>query len=252
VSGVASRNPGHSSADPIPDYWLVIPAAGSGARFGGAVPKQHLALAGTTVLEVALRPFLADAHCRGVVLALAPADPQRAALATRLPARVQWVDGGVERADTVLAALAALPAEAGAQDWVLVHDAARPCLSSRDLRQLLCSGAQSAAGALLAAPLADTLKQDDGSALVQATLPRERLWRALTPQMFRRGPLTAALQAARAAGRLPTDEAQAVEWQGGRPLLVLAHDGNPKITTAADLALAAALLAARDATNDGN
>jgi 2-C-methyl-D-erythritol 4-phosphate cytidylyltransferase len=222
-----------------------MPAAGSGARFGGDTPKQHLPLDGATVLEVSLRPFLADTHCRGIVLALAADDPRRHALEACLPARVRVVTGGTERVDSVLAALDGLPPEAGQDDWILVHDAARPCLTARDLRNLLQAGARSVHGALLATPLADTLKQADGSACVAMTLPREGLWRALTPQMFRRAPLGAALRASRAAGRVPTDEAQAIEWQGGRPLLVAAQDGNHKITTADDLAWAAATLAGR-------
>jgi 2-C-methyl-D-erythritol 4-phosphate cytidylyltransferase len=236
--------------DSTPGYWLAVPAAGSGARFGGATPKQHLPLDGATVLEVTLRPFLADGHCRGIVVSLSAADPRRESLAAVLPSRVRIVTGGAERVDSVLAALDGLPPEALPDDWVLVHDAARPCLSPRDLRALLRAGAGSTGGALLATPLADTLKQADGAAQVEATLPRERLWRALTPQMFRRAALASALRAARAAGRVPTDEAQAMEWQGVSPLLVAAQDGNLKITTADDLAWAAATLARRAAADE--
>lgn len=229
----------------LPPYWLLMPAAGSGARFGGEVPKQHLPLAGATVLEHSLAPFLADAGCRGVVLALAADDARRGALSAALPAGVRIVTGGAERVDSVLAALQALAGSAAAQDWVLVHDAVRPCLDATDLARLLRAGAGSEDGALLAAPLADTLKRGDECARVVATVSRAALWRALTPQMFRRRALDTALRAARAADRVPTDEAEAIEWQGGRPLLVPAGHANIKITTAGDLPLAAAILAAR-------
>ena len=232
---------------PLPPYWLLMPAAGSGARFGGEVPKQHLPLAGTTVLEQSLAAFLPDPACRGVVLALAAGDARQDVLSGALPAKVRMVTGGAERVDSVLAALSALRDVAAADDWVLVHDAVRPCLDGSDLQRLLRAGSQSADGALLAEPLADTLKRGDERGVVAATVPRAGLWRALTPQMFRRGALAAALRAARAAGRVPTDEAEAIEWQGARPLLVNARHSNIKITTAADLPLAAAILAARTA-----
>jgi 2-C-methyl-D-erythritol 4-phosphate cytidylyltransferase len=229
----------------LPSYWLLMPAAGSGSRFGGATPKQHLPLADATVLELSLAPFLADPHCRGVVLALSVNDSRRAALASALPPAVRIVTGGAERVDSVLAALDALGGEATDADWVLVHDAVRPCLAPADRSRLLQAGCDSADGALLAAPLADTLKRDDSGGHVAVTVPRAGLWRALTPQMFRHGALRTALRAARAAGRVPTDEAEAIEWQGGRPLLVAAAHSNIKITTADDLPLAAAILATR-------
>lgn len=229
----------------LPQYWLLMPAAGSGSRFGGDTPKQHLPLAGATVLELSLQPFLSDPCCRGVVLALSAGDPWRGALAARLPAAVRIVDGGAERVDSVLAALDSLREEAAAEDWVLVHDAVRPCLHSADVAQLLQAGRDSADGALLAAPLADTLKRAGADECVANTVARAGLWRALTPQMFPYGMLGTALRAARAAGRVPTDEAEAVEWQGGRPRLVRARHSNIKLTTADDLPLVAAILAAR-------
>jgi 2-C-methyl-D-erythritol 4-phosphate cytidylyltransferase len=221
-----------------------MPAAGASRRFGGGNPKLHRRLAGLTVLEVALQPFNDDANCRGITLALEPtalADPE---LRARLGRKVMPVAGGARRCDSVLAALSAL-AGAGEQDWVLVHDAARPCLSRADLARLLEAGAQHPVGALLAEPLTDTLKRADAASACESTVDRRGLWRAQTPQMFRWGPLHTALRAALAAGHEPTDEAQAMEWQGERALLVAARDGNLKITTPADLDLAAAILAAR-------
>jgi len=231
-------------------YWLVMPAAGASRRFGGNAAKQYAALAGRTVLERALELFAEDADCVGIALALPPAALADAALRDRLAAKVQRVAGGERRCDSVLAALAALAARAAADDWVLVHDAARPCLSAGDLGRLLRSGSAHLHGALLATPVADTLKRADAALGSEATLDRTGLWRALTPQMFRYGPLCAAMRAALASDREPTDEAQAMEWQGGRPLLVVALDSNIKITSRQDLELAMAILAARSGEPD--
>src|SRR5215469_5418730 len=234
-------------------YWLVMPAAGSGTRFGAASPKQYAALAGRTVIEWALAPFLADRRCAGVVVALAPEDSEWAKIAARLPgAPVTVVAGGAHRSLSVRCALEALAGRAAAADWVLVHDAARPCLGSDDLEHLLSGLAPHPLGGLLAAPAADTLKraaQTKGTAAsvaaVAETVDRRPLWRALTPQMFRYGSLCAALDAAHAAQRFPTDEAQALEWQGERPALIAGAATNLKITTAEDLVLAAAILQSR-------
>jgi 2-C-methyl-D-erythritol 4-phosphate cytidylyltransferase len=227
-------------------YWIVIPAAGAGRRFGSS--KQYALLGDRTVLETALQVFLDDPQCQGGSLLLAADDPHRQRLALALPPQLALADGGPERAHSVCNGLRALAARAGAEDWVLVHDAARPALSAADLQRLLHYGGQDAVGALLAAPVADTVKraQDDsgqvGVRRCAATLPREALWLAQTPQMFRYAPLRAALERAVADSRTPTDEAQAMEWQGHAALLVQAQDSNMKITTATDLLLAQAIL----------
>ncbi|HZT54716.1 MAG TPA: 2-C-methyl-D-erythritol 4-phosphate cytidylyltransferase [Burkholderiaceae bacterium] len=227
-------------------YWLVMPAAGASRRFGTAQSKLERSLAGRTVLDLALEPFMDDERCRGIALALNPDGLANAEVRARLGRKVLPIAGGERRCDSVLAGLAAL-SMAEADDWVLVHDAARPCLSAADLAALLAAGAQHAVGALLAEPVADTLKRADGASAIDATVDRRGLWRALTPQMFRYGALRAALQAAVAAGREPTDEAQCMEWQGARPLLVAGEDANIKITSPKDLELAAAILATRAA-----
>lgn len=220
-------------------YWLVMPAAGSGRRFGAAVPKQYLDLAGSTVIERSLSLFVADPRCRQIIVSLDPADDRFGQLPLAALARVRTVAGGAARCDSVRNALAVI---AGADDdWVLVHDAARPCLAPEDLRALLAALADDPVGGLLATPLADTLKRADQTGCVADTPSREALWRALTPQMFRLGPLRSALVAARAAGREPTDEAQAMEWMGLRPRLVAGRADNLKITSPADLALAVAM-----------
>ena len=227
-------------------YWLVMPAAGSGRRFGG--PKQHAALSGRTVLETALRLFIDDERCRGGSVVHAAADPNAAQLRARLPPRFCLVAGGAERARSVYLGLLALETRASAQDWVLVHDAARPCLSAPDRDRLLERGASDAVGALLALPVADTVKRAQGKepARIDATLARDGLWLAQTPQMFRYAPLRAALEQAEATARVPTDEAQAMEWMGLSAQLVPATDSNFKVTSAADLMLAAAILKARE------
>ncbi|MGH8141201.1 MAG: 2-C-methyl-D-erythritol 4-phosphate cytidylyltransferase [Steroidobacteraceae bacterium] len=240
-------------------YWLVMPAAGSGRRFGGA--KQYAALGARTVLEAALQLFIEDPRCAGGSLVLAADDPHRHALGERLAPRFQVVSGGAERAHSVCNGLEALCARAHPQDWVLVHDAARPCLSAADLARLLEHAEGEPVGALLAIPIVDTVRRAEPAAPAHPasaqgaprpsaprsveTLPRDSLWLAQTPQMFRLAPLRAALERAIAERRAPTDEAQAMEWQGLSARLVQARDGNLKVTNASDLALAEAILAAR-------
>jgi 2-C-methyl-D-erythritol 4-phosphate cytidylyltransferase len=233
-------------------YWLVMPAAGAGTRFGAATPKQYAPLAGRTLIEWALAPFLADPRCAEVVVALAADDGIWAQLSLQNPApagpRLRTVKGGAQRSLSVRAALQGLAGRAADKDWVLVHDAARPCLARTDLERLIDAVTSHAIGGLLAVRAADTLKRatEDkaGVTRVAQTVDRAGLWRALTPQMFRYAPLCAALDAAHAAGRFPTDEAQALEWQGAQPLLVEGRASNLKVTTADELLLAAALLGA--------
>lgn len=217
-----------------------MPAAGSGVRFGQILPKQYMSLAGRTVIEWALAPFIRDSRCEQIVVALAADDERFGALPLPAGARVITVRGGAQRADSVGAALAAV--DGADDDWVLVHDAARPCVTTLEVEALLRDAEGSTAGALLALPLADTLKRASPGRRVLDTPSRESLWRALTPQMFTRGMLRRALGAAREQGRVPTDEAQAVEWMGGQPLLVPGDPQNLKITEAADLALAESIL----------
>jgi 2-C-methyl-D-erythritol 4-phosphate cytidylyltransferase len=159
---------------------------------------------------------------------------------------VTVVQGGGERSESVRSALQALNRKAGAGDWVLVHDAARPCLANADRDRLLDQAGAHAVGGLLATRASDTLKRAQADGAVDSTVDRADLWRASTPQMFRYGRLCEALDRALAAKRFPTDEAQALEWLGDRPLLVEGSAGNIKITTHDDLALAEALLTTRD------
>lgn len=223
-------------------YWLVMPAAGKGERMAApesASPKQYLELAGRRVIEHALAPFLADARCRGVVVALAAGDTTFAGLPVAADARLVTVTGGARRADSVRAGLAVVAAANPGEDpWVLVHDAARPCLGRADLEALLAALADAPDGALLGVPLTDTLKRADAAGRVVATVAREGLWRALTPQAFRLHALVRALAIASDA----TDEASAIEATGGHPRLVAGSPFNLKLTHAGDLALALRIL----------
>jgi 2-C-methyl-D-erythritol 4-phosphate cytidylyltransferase len=235
-------------------YWLIMPAAGSGSRFGAGVRKQYASLEGRTVIEWALAPFLADGRCVQAVVALARDDADWKQVAARLAASgtaaVTSVEGGERRSDSVRRALAALEGQLSPSDWVLVHDAARPCLDAADLGRLLDRLGAHPVGGLLATRVSDTLKRsaqagEGADPAVAETVERSALWRALTPQMFRFGPLCSALDRAHAERRFPSDEAQALEWLGERPALVEGSSMNLKITIAADLALAAAVLRAR-------
>jgi 2-C-methyl-D-erythritol 4-phosphate cytidylyltransferase len=228
-------------------YFLVIPAAGSGRRFASAVPKQYAPLGSSTVIEHALANFEADPDCAGIVIALAPGDSQWPAIAARRTRLIEVAEGGEQRAHSVRNALRVLAARVRDDDWIMVHDAARPCFAASDLAQLKRELAAHPVGGLLAVPLADTLKRalEPASQVthVDATLDRNGLWRAATPQVFRFGMLLRALEAALNDGKVPTDEAQAIEWTGQRPRLVSGRADNIKVTTAGDLALAAAILA---------
>jgi 2-C-methyl-D-erythritol 4-phosphate cytidylyltransferase len=226
-------------------YWVVVPAAGTGRRFGDKIPKQYAPLHGRTVLEWSLAPFVSDARCGGAVVVIAPSDTWWAKISERIPG-VTVVQGGGERSESVRSGLQALNRKVGPGDWVLVHDAARPCLSHADRDRLLEQAGAHPIGALLAVRASDTLKRAQADGTVDSTVDRADLWRASTPQMFRYGRLCEALDRALAAKRFPTDEAQALEWLGDRPLLIEGSAGNIKITTHDDLALAEALLATRD------
>lgn len=224
------------SADSLPPFWVVIPAAGVGSRMQADRPKQYLALAGRAIIEHTLDCFLSHPALLGVVVVLAPDDPYWPELACARDARIARADGGRERADSVLAGLQRLQAlGAGRQDWVLVHDAARPNLAASDLERLLAELADDPVGGLLGVPARDTLKRVGGDGRVVETVDRSVIWQAYTPQMFRLGPLHEALAASLQAGAAITDEASAVEWAGRSPRLVEGRADNLKITRPEDL-----------------
>jgi 2-C-methyl-D-erythritol 4-phosphate cytidylyltransferase len=217
----------------------VLPAAGIGARMGGDLPKQYQVLAGATLLEHSLGALLACPDIITVAVALHPDDCWAKSLDLLGDPRVRRVIGGAQRSDSVLAGLAALAGAAGPGDWVLVHDAARPCVQPADIARLIATVRSSGSGGLLAEPIVDTVKEAREDGTVVGTLDRSRLWRAQTPQMFQLGALRDALLAASSKGVAVTDEASAMEAAGHPVQLVPGSAGNLKVTVPADLDLAA-------------
>jgi 2-C-methyl-D-erythritol 4-phosphate cytidylyltransferase len=223
--------------------WFVIAAAGRATRFGGPVPKPYLRIGGRTLLEHCLRAFASVPGIAGGAAVLATGDRRYERLPAALRRRVVAVAGGPTRAVSVLNGLQALAA-AGEDDWVLVHDAARPCIRRRDVQALVAACRRDPVGGILAVPVTDTIKQAEAGGRSARSVPREGLWRAQTPQMFRHGRLVRALTQALAEGFEPTDEAAAIERLGLKPLLVEGSPWNVKVTRPADLVAAGALLRA--------
>ncbi|WP_078083639.1 2-C-methyl-D-erythritol 4-phosphate cytidylyltransferase [Microbulbifer mangrovi] len=233
------------SPEPTPvatSYWAIVPAAGSGKRMGAGKPKQYLPLAGKPLIAHTLENILQWPGLTGIVVAIAADDREFEKLAAAQDPRVHTVTGGAERADSVLAALEFLSEHADPETSVLVHDAARPLVSGRDIESLLAAGPT----ALLAQPASDTVKQSrdkHGDPSVEQTLCRDRIWLAQTPQKAPLAVLCNALKTGLAqAPQSITDEASALEMAGYHPQLVPACRSNFKITHPADLILAEALL----------
>ena len=225
------------------NFHVIIPAAGSGSRMGAKTPKQYLPLLGKPLIQHTLNVFNNSTRISSVTIVLSADDAQWDKLQLNVASIVTKTHiqrcGGATRAVTVLNGLLAMQNYAAPDDWVLVHDAARPCLSNALLNRLLDSLQNDPVGGLLAIPLADTLKRADAEQRVANTEPRESLWQAQTPQMFRYDLLKRALQA---VGGAPTDEAQAVEALGLKPKLVPGELSNLKVTYPQDLLLATAIL----------
>lgn len=203
-----------------------------------ARPKQYLPLLGRAMLLHTLERLGRYPRLRGLVVGIAADDAYWPTLATEIPNLLNTYIGGAERAQTVLNGLRVLETYATPDDWVLVHDAARPCVRHTDIDALLAAVAGHADGGLLALPLSDTVKRADHNGCVEDTVARAGLWRALTPQVFRLAALSEALESAMRAGVEITDEASAMEYSGARPRLVHGHADNIKITVPEDLALA--------------
>jgi 2-C-methyl-D-erythritol 4-phosphate cytidylyltransferase len=222
-----------------PRYWAVIPAAGVGVRMGAASPKQYLTLRGRTVLEHSLARISAHPRITATVLVIAENDREWPRLAENfIKSSLFIARGGAERCHSVLNGLHALADRISPQDWVVVHDAARPCLRTKDIDALLEQLQGHAVGGLLGIPVTDTIKRSDEQGNVIATVQRDGLWHALTPQMFRYQILVQALQAALDKGKVVTDEAVAIELAGFTPRMVEGHADNIKITRPQDLVLA--------------
>jgi len=226
-----------------PACWAVVPAAGVGRRMGGEIPKQYLPLGGRRVIEQSLSRLLDHPSVRGVCVVLSAGDLWWRQLSLASDSRILTVEGGEERANSVLNGLRRLEGLASPDDWVLVHDAARPCLHASDIDRLIeaviAGGPGVGPGGLLAIPLHDTLKlSKPDTPCVEKTLPRERFWRAFTPQMFPIGLLRRALESALEKQLDVTDEASAMELAGYSPQLVEGRSDNIKITRPEDLLLA--------------
>ena len=227
----------------MPRYFAIVPAAGSGSRFGAETPKQYLGLLGRPMIHHTLAALVACPAIERVWVVLSPDDP--------FWSRYDWSDlgskletvrcGGASRAESVSNGLRAAATAAADDDWILVHDAARPCLSAEMLGNLLAELADDPVGGILAVPVADTLKRADDKQRVASTEPRDGLWQAQTPQMFRYARLNEALGCCLNV----TDEAGAVEALGLKPKLVRGDATNLKVTYPADLALAAMILRGR-------
>jgi 2-C-methyl-D-erythritol 4-phosphate cytidylyltransferase len=228
----------------MPRHHALIPAAGIGARMGVDRPKQYLEVAGRPLLWHAIRVFEQHPGIDTVFVVLSPEDGYWGDHDWAEFGKLKLLRcGGATRAESVLNGLAAMASSVAEADWVLVHDAARPCLSRRLLDKLLAEVADDPVGGILAAPVADTLKREGAARRIEATVSRERLWGAQTPQMFHHGLLKRALEH---AGTAVTDEASAVEALGLSPLLVEGDITNLKVTYPRDLELAAWLLSAVD------
>ena len=227
--------------------WAVVPAAGAGRRFGADRPKQYLPLGGRPVIAHVVAKLAAVPGVAGILAAVASGDPWWDEAAGGFDAPVVRVEGGAERCLSVANALERLGAFAAGDDLALVHDAARPCVAVADVERLVAAARRHPDGAILASPVRDTLKRAGRDGLIEGTLHRDRLWCAFTPQVFPLGRLRTALRSAIADGCMVTDEAQAMERIGARPLLVEGSPGNVKITRPEDLALARALLGAEEA-----
>lgn len=228
---------------PLPQhrFWAVIPAAGSGSRMNTDVPKQYLEVNGRKVIEHTLACLGRHQSIAGIMVAIGADDRYWPEVKTDLSVPVMTVTGGHERPVSVYHALLELQTMAASTDWVLVHDAARPCLRQHDLSQLIEQVSRQTGdgcGGLLGVPVRDTMKRVSNNYVVD-TVDRDGLWHALTPQMFRLGELRQALESALSKNLWVTDDASAMELAGYQPLMVAGHHDNIKITRPEDLALAA-------------
>lgn len=224
------------TADSLSEVIAVLPAAGIGSRMQADCPKQYLTIGGKTILEHAINALLLHPRVQRIIVAIGPDDDCFHRLPIARDRRISWVTGGGVRAESVMAGLQA----AGDSGWVLVHDAARPCLHQDDLNRLLAVTATDCVGAILASPVRDTMKRaEPGLAAIAHTVERQDLWHALTPQLFPLPLLKTCLARALTEGATITDEASALEHCGLHPQLIAGRADNIKVTRPEDLALAA-------------
>ena len=235
-----------------PNYWVIIPAAGVGSRMQADRPKQYLPLFDATVIEQTLNKLLKYSGFNALYIGLSPVDPYWKMLPLKNNTAIHTYDGGSERVDTVLNGLRALAGKAQPDDWVLVHDVARPCISLADIDELVTQLEGHPVGGILGVPVTDTVKKvaedQKGVHNIVATIDRSTLWRAYTPQMFRYQTLLNALENALKKGLLITDEASAIEAEGLTPKMVKGHVDNIKITQPGDIELAEFYLSKQENT----
>lgn len=224
-------------------FWLIIPAAGIGTRMSTDIPKQYLKIHGKTILEHTLINLLAYPRFEKIIVMLRENDPYWTTLPIHNHSKITTAIGDTERYLTVMNGLTVLDGLADAQDWVLIHDAVRPCVDHADIDKLIAATEQHPVGGILGAPSRDTIKQINSENEIVATLDRNVVWQAFSPQMIRYGLLKEALQSAVANKQHVTDDASAVELLGKKPLLIAGQRSNIKITESADLKLAEFYLA---------
>lgn len=238
------KSPRSNKLDQVPACWAVVPAAGLGKRMRSERPKQYLPLLGKTVIEHSIAALL-KLPLKGLLVVTHPDDGNWSHLPIISKANIETVTGGDERHHSVLNALLALEGRAEDSDWVLVHDAVRPCVDVACIQRLIEQLSEHPVGGLLGYPLSDTLKKVDGSQQVTATVDRDGMWAAATPQLFRYGVLLRAMRQASDKHSTATDEAMAVENLGLQPQMVVGRRDNIKITVPGDLELAALILESR-------
>ena len=235
-----------------PNYWVVIPAAGIGSRMKADRPKQYLPLFDNTVIEHTLNKLLKHPDFNALYVGLSPVDPYWKMLPLNHNTAIHTYDGGNERVDTVLNGLRTLAGKAQPDDWVLVHDVARPCISLADINELVTQLEDHPVGGILGVPVTDTVKKVEhsqrGDHNIVTTIDRSTLWRAYTPQMFRYQTLLHALENALKKGLSITDEASAIEAEGLTPKMVKGRMDNIKITQPGDIELAEFYLSKQENT----
>lgn len=231
-----------SSLQSSQGYWVIVPAAGVGTRMGADRPKQYLTLNHKTILEHTLERLLQLPRLNGIVVAVSPQDSYWQNLPVFAHPQIRVIEGGRERCDSVLNALDSLDEFMQPLDWVLVHDAARPCVDLRDVAALIEELEEHLVGGILGVPVSDTVKRLNDNYGIEETVDRRVLWLAQTPQMFRYGVLARSLRTALQQGFTITDEASAVESAGYVPLMVEGRRDNIKVTRPEDIAMAELIL----------
>ena len=221
-----------------PQFWAVVPAAGVGERMQADKPKQYLLLNGQTVIEHTLQRLAAHPDIAGIIVAISPNDDWWPSISVSLDCLLHVVEGGAHRADSVLNGLMILSEYLDDDPWVLVHDAARPCLRVTDIDKMLTSLSEHDVGGILGVLVNDTVKRTNLNNEIMESVDRRNLWRAATPQMFRLRQLKQGLETAFSQQMTVTDEASAIELMGLSPMMVEGHSDNIKITVPEDLALA--------------